>query len=310
MPGEGLDRFQAGADNFDDFVLAAAHELGQRGAYALLVIGDQNAHGGKVAEVPVPAEPILPPTRQAGWRPDDCFIQWDGQVPEVPVRADFPARLKIGIANQPFVTTVMTMVTQQKRNRAVPRIQLRQRIGQAALALFREVGFEGASVDQIVARANVSKGAFFNFFPTKADALLVYFHELDGRIDKLRAKLDPARPLPALEHFFRQAEAMLRREGSLLDALSRAIWSHPTLMKADRVSAKEDRRALTQFFERARARGKIQVADPSMAADAVGDLWTGSILMWLGAGRSYSLAENINGKLRLLFAGIRARAKR
>jgi AcrR family transcriptional regulator len=203
---------------------------------------------------------------------------------------------------------VMTVVTKRRNNRVIPRHQLQHRIGHAALSLFREAGFDGVSVDQIVAKAHVSKGAFFNFFPTKADALLVYFHELDGRIDKLRSKLDPARPLPSLERFFRQAETLLRAEGSLLDALSRAIWSHPTLLKADQVSAREDRRALAEFFERARARGTIDAADPDLAADALGDLWTGSILMWLAAGRSYSLAESLNAKLRLLFAGIRPRA--
>jgi AcrR family transcriptional regulator len=207
----------------------------------------------------------------------------------------------------------MTMVTndrRRKRNRTIPRDQLQQRIGHAALSLFREAGFDGVSVDQIVAKARVSKGAFFNFFPTKADALLVYFHELDGRIDQLRANLDPARPLPALERFFRQAETLLRAEGSLLDALSRAIWSHPTLMKADRVSAKADRRAFAEFFERARAGGTIAVDDPAVAADAVGDLWTGSILMWLAAGRSYSFAEAANAKLRLLFTGLRSRRRK
>lgn len=200
---------------------------------------------------------------------------------------------------------VMTMVTKRKNNRVIPRQQLRQRIGHAALSLFREAGFDGVSVDQIVAKARVSKGAFFNFFPTKADALLVYFHELDGRINKLRARLDPTRPLPSLERFFHQAEALLREEGCLVDALSRAIWSHPTLLKADQVSAKQDRRAFAEFFERARDRGSVRLADPDVAADAIGDLWTGSVLMWLAAGRSYSLAKSLSGKLRLLFAGMR-----
>lgn len=203
----------------------------------------------------------------------------------------------------------MTMVTKRQSNRTTPRHLLRARIGHAALSLFRESGFDVVSVDQIVAKAGVSKGAFFNFFPTKADALLVYFHELDGRIDKLRADMDHTRPLAALEQFFIKAETLLRREGSLLDALSRAIWSHPTLMKADRVSAKEDRRAFADFFARARAAGAIKVKDPAVAADAVGDLWTGSILMWLGAGRSYSFADAVNAKLRLFFTGLRPRKK-
>jgi AcrR family transcriptional regulator len=203
----------------------------------------------------------------------------------------------------------MTMVITRRLNRRTPRHQLRQRIGEAALTLFKEFGFDGVSVDQIVAKAGVSKGAFFNFFPTKADALLGYFRELDGRIDKLRDNLDPDQPLATLEEFFVQAETVLRAEGSLLDALSRAIWSHPTLMKADRVSAKQDRRAFADFFERARASGTINVEDPAVAADAVGDLWTGSILMWLGAGRSYGFAEAVNAKLRLFFAGLRPREK-
>jgi AcrR family transcriptional regulator len=213
------------------------------------------------------------------------------------------------VAKHELVTMVMTMVTRLRSNRAMPRHLLQARIGHAALVLFRKSGFDSVSVDQIVAKAGVSKGAFFNFFPTKADALLVYFREIDGRIDKLRSRLDPTRPLAALEEFFVKAEALLRGEGSLLDTLSRAIWSHPTLMQADRISAKEDRRAFADFFDRARSSGAIEIDDPAVAADAVGDLWTGSILMWLGAGRSYSFADSVNAKLRLLFIGLRPRKK-
>lgn len=191
----------------------------------------------------------------------------------------------------------------------VPRAALQARIGRAALALFKEFGFDAVSVDQIVAKAGVSKGAFFNFFPTKADALLVYFGELDSRLDKLRERLDPHRPLSALLKFFVKAERLLRAEGPLLETLSRAIWSHPMLMKADRISAKEDRAAFADFFKRAQDLGTIKVADPSVAADAVGDLWTGSILMWLSAGRSYSFSRAVSAKLRLLFSGLEPRPK-
>jgi hypothetical protein len=116
--------------------------------------------------------------------------------------------------------------------------------------------------------------------------------------------LDPTRPLPALQKFFKQAEDLLRGEGPLLETLSRAIWSHPMLMKADRVSAKEDRAAFADFFRRARNAGTIKMGDPMLAAAAVGDLWTGSILMWLSEGRSYSFSRALNGKVRLLFTGL------
>src|ERR1700737_3574145 len=107
----------------------------------------------------------------------------------------------------------MTMVTKRSSdsspgNRLIPRQQLRQRIGDAGIVFFGQKGYDAVTVDEIVARAAVSKGAFFNFFPTKADVLIVYFHEIDSKIASLRRKLDPRRPQPALEKFFANAEAL------------------------------------------------------------------------------------------------------
>jgi len=203
----------------------------------------------------------------------------------------------------------MTMVTNRimakRANRAMPREDLRQRIGEAALALFKEAGFDAVSVDQIVTKAGVSKGAFFNFFPTKADALIVYFRELDGSVAHLRTDLDPRHPLAALTKFFTRTETLLRAEGTLLNSLWQAIWTHPLLMNADRASAERDRRGFADFFTRARALGTVNATvDPVVAADMVGDLWTTSILMWLAAGQSYSFAEAVAPKLQLLFAGL------
>ena len=203
----------------------------------------------------------------------------------------------------------MTMVTRRatakRANRAIPREDLRQRIGEAALSLFKESGFDAVSVDQIVTKAGVSKGAFFNFFPTKADALIVYFRELDVSVARLRADLDPRHPLAALKEFFTRTETLLRAEGTLLNSLWQAIWTHPLLMNADRASAERDRRGFADFFSRARAAETVDATvDPAVAADMIGDLWTASILMWLAAGQSYSFAEAVAPKLQLLFAGL------
>lgn len=206
------------------------------------------------------------------------------------------------------MTIVMTMVTKSVRNstnRGLPREHLRQRIEEAALGLFKEVGFEGTSVDQIVRRAGVSKGAFFLHFPTKADALIVYFRELDARLTQYRAALNPQRPLPALQKFFVQAEQLLRAEGDLVQTLSRVIWSRPKLMDADRNSAMRDRRGFAEFVERAQARGTIRRdVNAAIVADMLGDLWTGSLLLWLAERQRYSLAKSVTPKLRLLFRGL------
>lgn len=207
------------------------------------------------------------------------------------------------------MTRVMTMVmnpTGRKRaNRAIPRIQLKKRIGQAAYRLFKEHGFDSVSVEQIVAAARVSKGTFFNFFPTKADALIVYYEELDARLAELRDNLDASAPLSALERFFARAEALFRGESALVETLMRAIWSHPSLINADLESAASDRGGFADFFARAHAAGTISgQIDPVVAADAVGDLWSGSVLRWVADGRRFDLAASVSPKLRVLFSGL------
>lgn len=206
----------------------------------------------------------------------------------------------------------MTVVTTPKRdNRLLPRTELRQRIADAAIQLFRARGYERVTVDEIVARARVSKGAFFNFFPTKADVLLVYFHEVDARIAALRSKLDPRHPQPALEKFFVSAEALLRKEGPLIETLSRAIWANPALLKADAASAVRDRGGFTEFFGKAKACGTIDPnVDAVTAGDAIGDLWTGSILLWLALGRTGNVGKRVRPKLQLLFRGLNRRKQR
>lgn len=47
----------------------------------------------------------------------------------------------------------------------------RRAVVEAALELIASVGFDAASVDAIVARAGLSKGTFFHFFPSKRDLL-------------------------------------------------------------------------------------------------------------------------------------------
>ena len=204
----------------------------------------------------------------------------------------------------------MTVVTSTQPNRALPREELRRRIGDTALRLFREHGFDEVSVDQIVLAAGVSKGVFFNYFPTKADALIGYFHELDDRIAHLREELNPRRPLGALKNFFSRAEALLRAEGPLLNSLWQAILSHPTLMKADRASEARDRQGFQDFFLRAKALGTVAGRiDPVIAAEVIADFWTASVTRWLAVGQSHSFAEAVAPKLELVFRGLRGGRK-
>ena len=74
------------------------------------------------------------------------------------------------------------------------KLETRQGLLEAALTLFREKGYRATTVEEITDRADVAKGTFFNYFPSK-EALL---GELAvWRVEQLRAALDVSQGAPA-----------------------------------------------------------------------------------------------------------------
>ncbi len=76
--------------------------------------------------------------------------------------------------------------THQRRKEARPGELL-----EAALALFVEKGFAATRVDEVAARAGVSKGTLFLYYPSKEELFKAVIHEtLAGRFDKWNAEFD------------------------------------------------------------------------------------------------------------------------
>ncbi len=75
--------------------------------------------------------------------------------------------------------------------------ELRERLFRAALTLFAEKGFAETTVEDITNAADVGKGTFFNYFPSK-DHILLAFGEM--QLSKLQSAVEEARrsstPMP------------------------------------------------------------------------------------------------------------------
>src|ERR1700740_3651427 len=75
--------------------------------------------------------------------------------------------------------------------------EIRERLFRAALKLFSEKGFAETTVEDITNAADVGKGTFFNYFPSK-DHILLAFSEM--QVSKLQAAVHEMReqdqPIP------------------------------------------------------------------------------------------------------------------
>ncbi len=69
--------------------------------------------------------------------------------------------------------------------------ETREKIYHTALTLFRIQGFEKTSVDQITTRADVGKGTFYNYFPSKEAVIYQYTREINREIlDRGRERMN------------------------------------------------------------------------------------------------------------------------
>ena len=104
-----------------------------------------------------------------------------------------------------------------KGARARQRAETRERIFQAALREFREVGFAAAQVDRIARAAGVVRGTFYFHFPTKDDVLLELARRNNERVARRIAKLRDSEP-SLRELLLRVNDAVMDEHGRVGEA--------------------------------------------------------------------------------------------
>ena len=98
--------------------------------------------------------------------------------------------------------------------------EIRERLFRAALALFAKKGFAETTVEDITEAADVGKGTFFNYFPSK-DHILIAFGEM--QLGKLEAAVAEAR---------RTNEPIPRFLRSMVDRMTQEPTRNPEIIRA------------------------------------------------------------------------------
>src|SRR5579871_6632777 len=140
------------------------------------------------------------------------------------------------------------------------RTATRERLFRAALRLFAERGYLETTVEDITNAADVGKGTFFNYFPTKEHVLATFGAErlavIERGVERARNSKGPVLPI------IREIATGLAGQSSKNPALLRAIYaahaSCPAVRDELRKRLHRGRQYLNELFTMAQQRGEIR----------------------------------------------------
>jgi AcrR family transcriptional regulator len=148
---------------------------------------------------------------------------------------------------------------------------------ESALELFRERGFDGTPVQQIVERAGHTKGAFYHHFESKADVLRILRRQfLEAEVELLEQTTESSgSPADRLRSFLFQLTLMIIRRRALVTVIVQERRHVPSDVGVD-----DTRRVLVERLEallrEGRETGDFRGGDARVAVEAIMGmvLWT------------------------------------
>ena len=187
--------------------------------------------------------------------------------------------------------------------------ETREKLFRAALKLFSEKGFAETTVEDITNAADVGKGTFFNYFPSK-EHILIAFGEM--QLGKLQQAVDNLREShESMPAFLRSLSVHMTEEPARAPDVVRAILlANLSGSSVRQIMCANHARAhglLTKLIQVGQDRGEFRRDLPaSELAHVFRQTVFGTLLIWSVSGEA-SLSERINTALSVLWMGLAPR---
>jgi AcrR family transcriptional regulator len=210
------------------------------------------------------------------------------------------------MVNGHMIPSVSTASPDRRQRRSS---QIRERLFCAALDLFAQHGFADTTVEEITNAADVGKGTFFNYFPSK-DHILLAFAEM--QLGKLQSIIENLRstdePVP---QFFRTLAVRMTEEPgrnpSIVRAMLLANLSSTPVREGMRINQARGHKLLTEFVAIGQERGEVR---NDLSAGDIAQVFRqtvfGTLLVWSLYGDD-SLATRIGTAFDVLWQGLSPR---
>ena len=186
----------------------------------------------------------------------------------------------------------------------------RQRIAQAALELFASKGIDATTVADITEAADIGKGTFFTYFPTKEDVLAEAGALLMERISQevALAQGDTTDAGQVLERALMPGVAWHEANPKLSRLTLAVMARQPGSMDSPDQSVAALADLLAAIVESGKAEGRFRAdADASTAASVLLGVYFMGLLEWHQRGaKPGALVGNVRAGLALVLEGLRA----
>lgn len=184
------------------------------------------------------------------------------------------------------------------------KIETKNKIIEVAGRLFKEKGFDNTSVDEITREAEIGKGTFFNYFPTKETLLIDFAKQKEELVYNL------------VRNELKKSTSTKEKIKNTLVLVAKSNEKDKELTKLFvfeylRHYGYEERRSrslntiLYDLLEKGVKTGEVKSSiDVKRAAENITGIYFSSLMEWLWSKSDYSFSEDISKKIDMVFDGI------
>lgn len=188
--------------------------------------------------------------------------------------------------------------------------ELRERLFRSALSLFGSKGYAETTVEDITEAADVGKGTFFNYFPSKEHILMAFGEMQLARLEAIIREAEQS-DLPMRDVMrtlvMRMTEEPIRNPAIVRALLQANLSSVPVRGEMVRIHDR-NRALLGRLIRHGQERGEIR---GDLPAEEIGQVWRqmifGTLMFWSLTGDA-TLTARIETAVRLLWEGIRQKS--
>lgn len=184
--------------------------------------------------------------------------------------------------------------------------ELRQRLFRSALLLFGKKGYAETTVEDITDAADVGKGTFFNYFPSKEHVLLAFAEMQLTKLETIvrEAVRSDAPVCEGLRHIVQRMTEAPIQNPAVVRALLLAHLSSPVVRQEMFRFHHAQQQVMGSLFRHGQRRGEIR---SDLRAEDIAQVWRqtifGTLLFWSLLGDA-SLTERIEQSLNMLLNGL------